>query len=73
MNEKGNKVTKLTWMEINTELNEMIKAQEAKFGSYAYSTGVLQSLLTTLLAGLPKNAQARELDFIRVMKATAEQ
>lgn len=65
-------MTKLTWMEINQELNEMVKAQETKFGSHSYSAGVLQSMLTTLLASLPKNAQAREIDFIRVMKAAAE-
>lgn len=60
------KVTKLTYCEIAAALRETSQVSMETKGSYAYATGVYESMIASLVADLPKHKQ---LEVIRGLES----
>lgn len=60
-------MTKATYTEISTVLNEFIEVTHKHYGSMAYGAGVLQSQLAAVTADLPKHKQAEVLRIIQAV------
>lgn len=63
-------MAKMTYNEIQAELNLLANASRAKYGSEAYSAGYFQSQLASLIMDLPKHKQLLLVQTFR--KSTAE-
>lgn len=56
---------KLSYDEINVQINEFIDANRAKYGDHAYSAGFLQSQLTLVMLDLPRVKQMEIMEVLR--------
>lgn len=59
------RVQKMTYTEISDLLDAFVKTAHAKYDSYAYPTGYLQSVLVNMLADLPAAKQRQAVDQFR--------
>lgn len=60
------KVAKLTYCDIAAELRETSQVSMETKGSYAYATGVYESMIANLVADLPRHKQ---LEVIRGLES----
>lgn len=61
-------MTKVTYSEVANELRETSKVSMEKKGSYAYATGVYESIIAGLVADLPKHKQAEVMRTLRLVR-----
>ena len=61
-------MTKVTYSEVANELRETSKVCMEVKGSYAYATGVYESILAGLVADLPKHKQAEVMRTLRLVR-----
>lgn len=61
-------MTKVTYSEVANELRETSKVCLETKGSYAYATGVYESILAGLVADLPKHKQAEVMRTLRLVR-----
>ena len=62
-------MTKLTYTEIANELRQTSQVSLEVKGSYAYATGMYESIIAGLLADLPKHKQ---LEVVRSLQSGRE-
>jgi hypothetical protein len=62
-------MSKLTYSDIAAELRETSQVALSTKGSYAYATGMYESILASLVVDLPKNKQ---LEVIRILQNSRE-
>ena len=62
-------MSKLTYAEINEHLRETSKMSKDVFDSYAYVTGLYESMLGGLVADLPKHKQ---LEVLRTLQSARD-
>jgi hypothetical protein len=60
-------MSKATYSQVSTVVDEMIDATSCHFQSYAYACGSLGSIVSALVADLPKHKQ---LEVIRQLQHT---
>jgi hypothetical protein len=61
-------MTKATYSDIANELRETSKVCMEVKGSYAYATGVYESIIADIVADLPKHKQAEVLRTLRLVR-----
>ena len=57
MMKKGTEMTKMLYTEINVEVNRMTDATHDYHDTYAFAAGYLGTMLSSLIADLPKHKQ----------------
>ena len=62
-------MSKLTYSDIATELRETSQVSMQTKGSYAYATGLYESILASLVVDLPKHKQ---MEVIRGLQSARE-
>jgi hypothetical protein len=62
-------MTKLTYSDVAAELRETSQVSLQTKGSYAYATGMYESILASLVVDLPKHKQ---LEVIRSLQSARE-
>ena len=62
-------MTKLTYFDVATELRETSQVSMQTKGSYAYATGLYESILASLVVDLPKHKQ---MEVIRGLQSARE-
>ena len=63
---------KLSYDEINVQINDFVAANRAKYGDHAYSTGFLQSQLILVMLDLPRVKQMEIMEVLRRATPVAE-
>jgi hypothetical protein len=61
---------KMLYSEVMTELREFSTASRAKYDSYSYAAGFLESMVGDLIADLPAEKQADALRHLRRLVKT---
>lgn len=62
-------MTKLTYFDVASELRETSQVSMQTKGSYAYATGLYESILASLVVDLPKHKQ---MEVIRSLQSARE-
>ena len=62
-------MSKLTYFDVATELRETSQVSMQTKGSYAYATGLYESILASLVVDLPKHKQ---MEVIRGLQSARE-
>ena len=62
-------MSKLTYSDVALELRETSKVSMDTKGSYAYATGMYESILASLVVDLPKHKQ---MEVIRTLQSARE-
>ena len=62
-------MTKLTYFDVASELRETSQVSMQTKGSYAYATGLYESILASLVVDLPKHKQ---MEVIRGLQSARE-
>ena len=62
-------MSKLTYFDVASELRETSQVSMQRKGSYAYATGMYESILASLVVDLPKHKQ---MEVIRTLQSARE-
>ena len=66
-------MNKLTYLEVSASLNDYANLTYQDRGSYAYACGTFQSMLSSMVADLPKHKQVEFLQTLEdAMKRVAQ-
>jgi hypothetical protein len=62
-------MNKLTYLEVSASLNDFANLSYQDRGSFSYACGTFQSMLSSMVADLPKHKQA---EFLRTLEGAMQ-